>query len=137
GAVGLAVVQLARSAGAEVFATASPAKWSALRARGVRHVMSSRSLEFEGEVMQLTDGQGVDVVVNSLGGEFIPRSLALLRPGGRFVELGRRDGWDAERAERVRPGVRYQRLDLATWARTAPDQLIASLRGIVGAAAAG
>ena len=54
-------------------------------------VMDSRSYDFAGEVMRLTGGQGVNVVLNSLSGEFIPRSLALLAPFGRFLEIGKRD----------------------------------------------
>jgi acyl transferase domain-containing protein/NADPH:quinone reductase-like Zn-dependent oxidoreductase/SAM-dependent methyltransferase/acyl carrier protein/NADP-dependent 3-hydroxy acid dehydrogenase YdfG len=92
GGVGLAVLQYARLHGAAVIATAgTETKRAMLRALGVEHVVDSRSLEFADEVMRLTDGRGVDVVVNSLAGEAIARSLELLRPGGRFVELGKRD----------------------------------------------
>jgi NADPH:quinone reductase-like Zn-dependent oxidoreductase/acyl carrier protein len=92
GGVGWAAVQIARHLGAEVFATAgSPEKRAALRAAGVRHVMDSRSLAFADEVRQLTGGRGVDVVLNSLGGEFLARSLELVAPHGRFLELGKRD----------------------------------------------
>src|SRR5439155_19733225 len=51
----------------------------------------SRSTAFAEQVCEATGGQGVDVVLNSLSGEAIGRSLELLRPGGRFVELGKRD----------------------------------------------
>lgn len=92
GGVGLAAVQLAQRVGAEIFATAgSPEKREFLRALGVRHVMDSRSLAFADEVMAYTDGQGVDVVLNSLAGEAIPKGLAILRPYGRFLEIGKRD----------------------------------------------
>ena len=92
GGVGLAAVQIAQAAGAEVFATAgSPAKRELLRTLGVRHVMDSRSLAFADEVMEATGGEGVDVVLNSLSGEALPKSLSLLRAYGRFVEIGKRD----------------------------------------------
>jgi NADPH:quinone reductase-like Zn-dependent oxidoreductase/NADP-dependent 3-hydroxy acid dehydrogenase YdfG/acyl carrier protein len=92
GGVGLAAVQLARCAGAEVFATAgSDEKRAMLTAMGVEHVMDSRSLAFREQVLDLTGGRGVDVVLNSLSGAFIPASLAVLAPYGRFVELGKRD----------------------------------------------
>ncbi|HEX8052741.1 MAG TPA: SDR family NAD(P)-dependent oxidoreductase [Thermoleophilaceae bacterium] len=92
GGVGMAAVQVAQAAGAEVFATAgSDEKRDLLRSMGVEHVMDSRSLAFADEVRELTDGEGVDVVLNSLGGEAIPRSLALIRPFGHFVEIGKRD----------------------------------------------
>ncbi|MFJ1797217.1 acyltransferase domain-containing protein, partial [Kitasatospora griseola] len=92
GGVGMAAVQLALNSGAEVFATASPAKWDTLRALGLDddHIASSRTLEF-------ADRFGpVDVVLNSLSGEFLDASLRLLAPGGRFVEMGKAD---------IRPGV--------------------------------
>ncbi len=92
GGVGLAAIQIAQNIGAEVFATAgSNAKRDLLTALGVPHVMDSRTLAFAGEIMESTNGYGVDVVLNSLGGEAIPRSLALLAAGGRFVEIGKRD----------------------------------------------
>ncbi|MGP3970356.1 SDR family NAD(P)-dependent oxidoreductase [Streptomyces sp. 6N223] len=92
GGVGLAVLQYARARGAEVIATAgSEAKRELLRSLGVRHVLDSRSLEFAARVRDVTGGRGIDVVVNSLGGEAISRGLELLRPGGRFLEIGKRD----------------------------------------------
>jgi acyl transferase domain-containing protein/acyl carrier protein len=92
GGVGLAAVWVARRAGAEVFATAgSDEKRDFLRARGVEHVFDSRSLSFADEIMRATGGEGVDVVLNSLAGEAIPAGLSVLREGGRFIELGRRD----------------------------------------------
>jgi acyl transferase domain-containing protein/acyl carrier protein/ubiquinone/menaquinone biosynthesis C-methylase UbiE len=92
GGVGLAAVQIAQCAGAEVFATAGSAeKRLFLKALGVRHVMDSRSLTFAEEVMKITDGRGVGVVLNSLAGEAIHKGLECLAPHGRFLEIGRRD----------------------------------------------
>ena len=92
GGVGLAALQLARRDGAEVLATAgSEEKRELLRRLGVKHVMDSRSLRFADEVLALTDGRGVDVVLNSLTGEALTRSLGLLAPNGRFVEIGKQD----------------------------------------------
>ena len=92
GGVGLAAIEIAQNIGAEVFATAgSHAKRDLLSALGVPHVMDSRTLAFASEIMERTDGYGVDVVLNSLGGEAIQKSLALLAAGGRFVEMGKRD----------------------------------------------
>ncbi|MGH8046426.1 MAG: thioester reductase domain-containing protein, partial [Chthoniobacterales bacterium] len=92
GGVGLAAIQIAREIGAEIFATAgTPEKRDHLRSLGVRHVMDSRSLAFADEVMAATNGEGVDLVLNSLSGEAIARGLAVLRPFGRFVEIGKRD----------------------------------------------
>lgn len=92
GGVGLAAVQLARFLGAEIFATAgSEDKRAMLRDLGIRHVMDSRTLAFRDRIMEATDGRGVDLVLNSLAGEFLARSVACLGPGGRFLEIGKRD----------------------------------------------
>jgi myxalamid-type polyketide synthase MxaB len=112
GGVGQAAVQLARLVGAEVFATASPGKWDLLRAQGVAHVMNSRSLEFAGEVLRLTGGEGVDVVLNSLSGEAIERSLGALKEGGRFVEIGKLGIWPPEQVAERRPDVLYHVFEL-------------------------
>jgi NADPH:quinone reductase-like Zn-dependent oxidoreductase/acyl carrier protein len=92
GGVGLAAVQLAQHAGAEIFATAgSPEKRAYLKSMRVPHVLDSRSLAFADEIMKATGGHGVDVVLNSLPGEYITRSLSTLAPHGRFVEIGKTD----------------------------------------------
>ncbi len=92
GGVGMAAVQMAMAAGAEVFATAgSSSKRSLLSALGVPHCYDSRSLEFAEEIMRDTGGEGIDIVLNSLAGEAIPKSFSCLRFGGRFIEIGKRD----------------------------------------------
>ena len=92
GGVGLAAVHLAMRAGAEIYATAgSEEKRDYLRALGIRHVFDSRSLTFVEGVREATGGEGVDIVLNSLAGEFIPAGLSVLRPFGRFLEIGKRD----------------------------------------------
>ncbi|MFD0313329.1 SDR family NAD(P)-dependent oxidoreductase [Streptomyces flavalbus] len=92
GGVGLAALQVAQRNGAQVFATAgTEEKRELLRSLGVEHVMDSRSLAFADEVERATDGRGVDVVLNSTTGEALVRSMRLLAPGGRFVEIGKRD----------------------------------------------
>jgi NADPH:quinone reductase-like Zn-dependent oxidoreductase/1-acyl-sn-glycerol-3-phosphate acyltransferase/acyl carrier protein len=92
GGVGLAAIQVARDAGAEIWATAgSEAKRAHLRELGIAHVMDSRSLAFADEVLAATDGVGVDVVLNALTGEAVERGIACLAPYGRFVEIGKLD----------------------------------------------
>ncbi|MBC2875599.1 MULTISPECIES: type I polyketide synthase [Streptomyces] len=92
GGVGLAATRYAAAHGAHVIATAgSGVKRGLLRGLGVEHALDSRGLDFAEKVKEITGGQGVDVVLNSLAGEGMARSLELVRPGGRFVELGKRD----------------------------------------------
>ncbi len=92
GGVGIAAIQMAKWKGAEIFATAGSAeKRDFLQLLGVDHVLDSRSLAFADEVMAITEGAGIDVVLNSLAGEAIDRNLRILKPFGRFLELGKRD----------------------------------------------
>ncbi len=113
GGVGQAAVQIARAIGAEVFATAgSETKREWLRAQGVQHVFDSRSTSFADGVLAATGGEGVDVVLNSLTGDLLRRGLDLLRPGGRFVELGLAELLDEADLGRMHPGVRYTAFQL-------------------------
>ncbi|MEU0846213.1 type I polyketide synthase [Streptomyces sp. NPDC005962] len=127
GGVGLAAVQLARHWGAEVFATASPGKWHALRARGFddRHIASSRALDFEDRVREASGSAGsagaVDVVLNSLAGDFVDASLRLLAPGGRFIDMGRTDIRDPAQVAAQYDGVVYRAFDLVSGA--GPDRI--------------
>ena len=127
GAVGMAAVALAQRIGAEVLATASPAKWDALRALGLddAHLASSRTTDF-------ADHFGaVDVVLSSLTGELTDASLALLGPGGRFVELGTSDVRDPAAVAVAHLGVTYATVDLFD---TDPQRLGALLAAAVDGA---
>jgi polyketide synthase 12/myxalamid-type polyketide synthase MxaB/epothilone polyketide synthase D len=98
--VGLAAIQIVQQAGGEVFATAgSPEKRAYLRTLGVQHVLDSHSLAFADEIMRITNGEGVDIVLNSLAGEAIEKSLHVLRSFGRFLEIGKRDMLEKKKLE--------------------------------------
>ena len=114
GGVGVAAVQLARHWGAEVFGTASPGKWDALRAMGLDddHIASSRTLEFEEHFLATTGGDGVDMVLDCLAGDFVDASLRLLPRGGRFLEIGKMDVRDSAEVAEAHPGVDYTAFDL-------------------------
>ncbi|SDR44876.1 type I polyketide synthase [Pseudovibrio sp. Tun.PSC04-5.I4] len=92
GGVGLAALQIAKHVGAKIIATAgTEEKREILRLLGADYTMDSRNLEFPDEVMELTDGKGVHAVLNSLAGEAMEASINVVRPFGRFLELGKRD----------------------------------------------
>ncbi|MCY4384416.1 MAG: SDR family NAD(P)-dependent oxidoreductase [Nitrospinae bacterium] len=113
GGVGLAAIQLAHAAGAEVFATASAPKQAYLRSLGVEHVFDSRTTAFGEEVLEATGGEGVHVLLNSLTGEgFIEASLSCLARGGRFVEISKRRIRSEEEMAASRPDVAYSILDV-------------------------
>jgi acyl transferase domain-containing protein/acyl carrier protein len=135
GGVGLAALQIAQRAGAEVFATAgSPEKRELIRSLGVRHVMDSRSLAFADEVREATGGEGVDVVLNSLAGEAIGRSMEVLRPFGRFLEIGKRDIYRNAPLSLApfQKSLSYFAIDLDRMIRERPAQVGALLREVVG-----
>ncbi len=122
GGVGLAAVQLAHIAGAEVFATASSAKWDFLKSIGVNNIMNSRTLDFAQEIAE------IDIVFNSLNGEFIPKSLEVLAPGGRFVEIGKLGIWDESKVKQTRADISYYAFDLLDLSAQNPG-LIAGMLG--------
>ena len=88
GGVGISATQIARNVGAEVFGTASPSKHEAIRAQGVAHPIDYRNQDFEAEVMRITAGEGVDLVIDALGPTSFRKDYRLLRQGGRLVMYG-------------------------------------------------
>ena len=129
GGVGLAAIQIARNAGAEIFATAgSESKRQYLRDLGIAHVMQSRSLSFFDDVMAATGGEGVDVVLNALPTAYIERGVQLLRPFGRFLEIGKRDVYANTPVgmHALRRNISFCVIDLAAMASDKP-QLLATV----------
>ena len=138
GGVGIAAIQMAQAAGAEVFATASAPKQAYLRSLGVEQIFDSRTTAFGKEILEVTDGAGVDVVLNSLTGEgFIDASLSCLKHGGRFVELARRDILSEDEMAAVRPDVAYAILELDVLKKTEPAWVGRVLRDVMARVSAG
>ncbi|KYG01556.1 hypothetical protein BE21_56465 [Sorangium cellulosum] len=140
GGVGLAAVQWAQHVGAEVHATAgTPEKRAYLESLGVRYVSESRSDRFVSDVRAWTGGEGVDVVLNSLSGALIDKSLELLRPHGRFVELGKRDCYAGGQLG-LRPFLRnlsFSLVDLRGMMLERPARVRALFEELLGLIAAG
>jgi NADPH:quinone reductase-like Zn-dependent oxidoreductase len=89
GGVGIAALQLCKTVeGVVTYGTASASKHDAIRAEGCRHPIDYRTLDWEAEVRRLTGGQGVDVVLDPLGGWDTRKGYRLLRPAGRLVTYG-------------------------------------------------
>jgi NADPH2:quinone reductase len=91
GGIGTAAIQIATSRGARVIAvTSSDAKAAIARSAGAGDVVSTNG--FLGAVRDLTDGQGVDVVVDPVGGDRFPDSIRSLAPEGRLLVIGFTNG---------------------------------------------
>ena len=124
GGVGLAAVQLAQQAGAVVFGTAGSLKKRALlRSLGVAHVMNSRTLDFANEILAITEGKGVDIVLNALADDFITKSFSVLADNGRFLEIGKRGIWTHEQVAAFNPTLSYYPYDLADVTRERPQMI--------------
>lgn len=96
GGVGIASTQIARNVGAEIFGTASSAKHAVLRTQGVHHPIDYRTQDFQAEVRRLTNGEGVDVVMDAMGPTSFRKDYRILRPGGRLIMYGLSEAMDDE-----------------------------------------
>ena len=140
GGVGLAAIQIAQHLGAEVFATAgSDEKRDYLRSLGVRHVFSSRSLDFADQVLAATGREGVDVVLNSLPGEAITKSFKVLKAYGRFLEIGKTDIYQDRKIGLLpfQDNLSYHAIDLDRVLRQRPAYVRQLLDDVLGHLAAG
>jgi NADPH:quinone reductase-like Zn-dependent oxidoreductase/NAD(P)-dependent dehydrogenase (short-subunit alcohol dehydrogenase family)/acyl carrier protein len=139
GGVGLAALQIAKAAGALVAATAGSAEKRAfLRLAGADLVLDSRDAGFADALRAAWPG-GVDVVLNALAGEAMERSLSLLAPFGRFVELGKRDFVEDRRAplRPLRRNVSYFAVDADALPRARPERAAGLLADIAARLAEG
>ncbi|CAL8109977.1 unnamed protein product [Orchesella dallaii] len=116
GGVGLCAIQLAQQVGADIIATAgSVRKRNFLRNLGIQHVFHSRTTEFGKQILEVTNGKGVDIVLNSITGEgFKEASLGALAKKGRFIEMSKLNVWGHEEVDVLRPDVFYAIVDLTT-----------------------
>ena len=137
GGVGTAAVAVARHLGLDVYATAGPTKWAALRAMGLdaEHIASSRTPAFETAFLAATDGEGMDIVLNALAGELTDASLRLLPRGGTFLEMGRTDLRDPAELARDHPGVNYQAFVTGDAPPERLTEILAEATGLVEAGA--
>ena len=124
GGVGQAAIQIAKNLGLTVFSTAgTPEKRQLLVDMGVDHVLDSRTLKFADEIMEITEGRGIDCVLNSLAGEFIPKSFSVLAPFGRFLEIGKIDVYGNSKLglEQLRNNISYFVIDLTQHLESKPE----------------
>ena len=95
--IGYAGIKLAKAFGAIVFATArTEKKCAAMRRFGADYVINYREQKFDDVCRTKTDGRGIDVIVDIVGGDYLPREVALLSHGGRLVIINLQAGKLAE-----------------------------------------
>jgi len=131
-AVGMAAVQLATQIGAEVFASAIPAEWDALRAAGIPddHIGSSLDTGLEDSFLAQANGNGIDVILSSVADGPGDAPLALLTEGGRFIGASG-SSLDPEEIEAKHPGVAYRACRLAELSRDRYRGMLAEVAGLV------
>lgn len=123
GGVGQAAIQIAKHLGLTIFSTAgSPEKRKLLKDMGVDHVLDSRTLKFADEIMAITGGEGVDAVLNSLAGDFIPKNFSVLKTFGRYMEIGKVDVYGNSKIglEPLRNNISFFVIDLAQHLQSKP-----------------
>ncbi len=134
GGVGLAAIEIAKHAGAEIYATAgTPEKRELLKSMGVHYVMDSHSLDFVKEIKKYTNGEGIDVVLNSLTGEAMLQSIKLLRGFGRFLEIGKKDIYENSslKMDIFKESISYTFFDLHKMIIERPDLVRGHLDAIM------
>jgi NADPH:quinone reductase-like Zn-dependent oxidoreductase len=130
GGVGQAAIQVAKDIGLEIYATAgSPEKRAFLKEQGIEHVFDSRSLDFAEDILRVTNGRGVDAVLNSLAGDFIPKNFSVLAPFGRYLEIGKIDVYNNSKIglEALRNNISVHIIDLAQLMEHRPYEFAAML----------
>lgn len=88
GGVGLAALDIAKKIGAVTYGTASPGKHKFLTDRGLDHAIDYRKQDWQPQLMQLTNGRGVDLIIDPIGGAHWKKSYASLRHTGRLGMFG-------------------------------------------------
>lgn len=130
GGVGLSAIQLAKHVGANIITTAGSARKRAyLRSLGIQHVFHSRNTSYEKEIMNVTNGKGVDIVLNSITGPGLKEaSLNACAKNARFVEMSKLAIWTPEEVKALRPDVDYTIVDLTVLNHDEWSKLLSSMK---------
>ncbi|MCG5469389.1 NAD(P)H-quinone oxidoreductase [Micromonospora sp. LAH09] len=94
--IGTFAIQLGAALGVTVLTTAREAKHDRLRELGAAHIIDYREQDFVEEVRRVTDGRGVDVILDIMGASYLGRNVSALATGGRLVVIGMQGGRKAE-----------------------------------------
>ena len=134
GGVGMAALQIARRAGATIFATAgTPEKRAWLHAQGIEHIFDSRSDAFVPAILAVTSGRGIDVALSSAAGDAAAGTWAVLAPGGRFVDLTKTVDQHAARTSCRSADVSYTAIDVYESFAAQPERFAPKLAELLRA----
>jgi NADPH2:quinone reductase len=122
--VGHVAVQIARHLGAaRVFTTAGgEAKCKRLCELGVDEAIDYTAKDFSREILRLTGGRGVDVVLEMVGGDIYTKSLEVLAPGGRLISIGGAAGPIPEKPPALEEGRKATRFSITNYLNARPEQ---------------
>ena len=134
GGVGLALVNLALKAKANIFATVGTSdKAKFLNLIGIRQISDSRSVSFVEDILEWTQGKGVDVIVNTLGRELAMANREILKPDGTFIELGKYENRENlhESILDLHPVAKIEIVDIDRMWNDDPDSLASYVNGMM------
>lgn len=126
GGVGTAAADLGRIYGAELFGTASPGKHGYVRERGYAHALDYHRDDWVDELMALTGGRGVDLVLDPIGGRSWAQSFAVLAPTGRVVLFGFSAAMGRSKLDLLKAALAIP------WRKFLPFALISANEGALG-----
>jgi len=132
GGVGISATQIAKRIGAEIFGTASPSKHDAIRAQGVEHPIDYRNLDFAAEAMRITEGVGLDLIIDAVGPTSFRKDYAILRPGGRMVMYGLSEAQTGDKRDIGAVLRSLARMPLATMPWWKSLQMMNENKGVFG-----
>ncbi|MBC7792345.1 MAG: zinc-binding dehydrogenase [Clostridia bacterium] len=129
GGVGLLAIDIAKIIGAEIFATASSGKHEFLKTRGVNHCIDYHSQNFEAEVKRITNGRGVHLIIDPIGGKSWEKSLNALGPTGRMAVIGFSG---AATTKGRNPIAALKNLIAVPWRKFSPLSLMNANKAVIG-----
>ncbi|CAL8084784.1 unnamed protein product [Orchesella dallaii] len=133
GGVGLSAIEICKHVGCTIIATAgSKRKQNYLRRLGIQHIFHSRNTEYGDEILKLTKGRGVDVVLNCLTSEgFKEATLKACAKGARFVEMSKLNIWTPEELKTLRSDVDYTIVDVSSVEHSEWRRLMGVIHGLL------
>ena len=127
GGVGLAAIDLSRIIGANIIGTASAGKHDRLKEMGIHHLIDYNTEDFVSRVKEITDGKGVNVIIDPIGGDHLKKSFRALGTFGRLVAFG-----FSKTAKSSRRNILHVLKEYAKTPKFSPVKLMGKNKGVFG-----